>query len=57
VRERLLELRNLKATAGIAVRFDLSNESVQRFGWTAIGRLLADELALLVEPARGSRQA
>lgn len=57
VRERLLELRNLKATAGIEERFDLSTERVQRFGWAAIGRLLVDELALLVEPTRGSHQA
>lgn len=57
VRERLLELRNLKATAGIAERFDLSNESVQRFGWAAIGRRLADELALLAQTARSGGQA
>lgn len=57
IRERIGELQQLKASAALGERFDLSNEGVERFGWPAIGRRLVEALAQLRAPSDDPPQA
>ncbi|MFN7386314.1 MAG: hypothetical protein ACK5S2_06060 [Lysobacteraceae bacterium] len=47
----IVELRDLKAARGMATRFDLSKDAIDRFGWPAIGQALVRALGRLADDA------